>query len=149
MNEMNNTTTGKDKVKRSVTPNKLNRFGKTDNQTNCENTKDENANNNQIDNNGFIKIPEYETSTPSNQNFSTSNTPSTKSIKIKLRYIEDFISANTKSYWTIWERLDLKHTHPYTKLKSIKLCCGIQDQGWGNLKGAVDFKLCRGDTNKQ
>lgn len=51
---------------------------------------------------------------------------------------------NAKSYWTIWERLDLTNLNHFTKLTKIKLSCGIQDQGWGNLKGAVDLKLCRG-----
>lgn len=134
-------------VKRSITPNKINRFGQTDNQrTNESNTNSTVNICDQINNNDFIKIPEFETDQNQSEQIEESiNTQSTKSIKIKLRYIEDFISANTKSYWTIWERLELKNTHPYTKLTSIKLSCGIQDQGWGNLKGAVDFKLCRGD----
>lgn len=150
MNEMNNITSGKDMsggVKRSITPNKINRFGQTDNQrTNESNTNSTVNICDQINNNDFIKIPEFETDQNQSEQIEESiNTQSTKSIKIKLRYIEDFISANTKSYWTIWERLELKNIHPYAKLTSIKLSCGIQDQGWGNLKGAVDFKLCRGD----
>jgi len=33
------------------------------------------------------------------------------------------------------------------KLNKIILKCGINDQGWGNMKGEIDLKLCRGESD--
>lgn len=51
--------------------------------------------------------------------------------------------------WTPWECLEITNKNDKSNaksvLKKIRLSCGIQDQGWGNVKGAVDMKLCRGE----
>jgi len=45
--------------------------------------------------------------------------------------------------WQLWKR-----TEPVTqRLLSIKVNLDCVDQGWGNLKGAVDLKLCRGPVD--
>jgi len=51
--------------------------------------------------------------------------------------------------WTFWKKLKLDQDQDKKKkLKKINFKCGINDQGWGNLKGAIDLKLCRGAKDK-
>lgn len=47
--------------------------------------------------------------------------------------------ANTACNWKLWSTLQVM-----SALKQLKFSCLIKDQGWGNLKGQIELKLCRG-----
>lgn len=49
--------------------------------------------------------------------------------------------------WILWKRCESLNK----QLRSVRLNMALIDQGWGNTKGEVDMKLCRGqpDVNPQ
>jgi len=69
------------------------------------------------------------------------NNPNSK--KQRVTFMPSSLSESQSSQqactWKLWSTIKVP-----TQLDSIHFCCALKDQGWGNMKGTLELKLCRG-----
>eukprot|EP00341_Mesodinium_pulex_P002978 CAMPEP_0116950372 /NCGR_PEP_ID=MMETSP0467-20121206/39432_1 /TAXON_ID=283647 /ORGANISM="Mesodinium pulex, Strain SPMC105" /LENGTH=257 /DNA_ID=CAMNT_0004635109 /DNA_START=1446 /DNA_END=2219 /DNA_ORIENTATION=+ len=55
------------------------------------------------------------------------------------RALDESQDARTPCTWKLWSTIKVP-----AELDGLRFTCTLKDQGWGNLKGALDLALCRG-----